>query len=280
MKNLEFEMQVITPDEARILLEKNIRNRSISKSLVKKYSKMMRDEEWYETHQSIAFDENGVLVDGQHRLLACIDANIPLRTIIVRNTKQNPYLDMGKNRSWSDNLNITTDSQRYTKGIAQIYNLLSSIASKTKMDQSFHQKFCDKYYVQMDLASSLYVPGKIRSGGCPMITAIFLNLIKYSNSSNVIEKINDFIYIFNTGNCNPDDKYDMEVKQMRDNFLAGKREFSKLAANTSNSNIRFFKTLYFTKSLQAYIIDKHYYYGIDIQESFLKEIQKMFNDVI
>jgi hypothetical protein len=68
----------------------------------------------------------------------------------------------------------------------------------------------------------------------------------------------------------------MEVKQMRDNFLAGKREFSCLSANTSTSNVRFYKTLYFTKALQAYVIKSHYYYKIDLQEAFQKEIQSLF----
>lgn len=279
MTNMEFEMRIITPQEAKIILENNKRNRAISKTLVKKYAKMMMEGEWYSTHQSIAIDENGILVDGQHRLLACIEANASLKTIVVRNAKQNPYLDMGKNRNWSDNLNIATDSQRYTKSIAQIYNLLSSIANRRRLDQSFRQRFCDRYYEKMNLANSLYLPGKIRSGGCPMITAIFLNLIKYPNITEIDEKIRDYIYIFNTGNCNLDDKYDIEVKQMRDHFLAGKREFSKFAANTSNSNIRFLKTLYFTKSLQAYLTESHYFYGVDIQNFFQKEIQNMFIEV-
>ena len=134
MTNMEFEMGIISPQEAEKILENNTRNRAVSKALVKKYAKMMIEGEWCSTHQSIAIDENGILVDGQHRLLACIEANVSLKTIIVRNAKQNPYLDMGKNRNWSDNLNITTDSQRYTKSISQIYNLLASIAKKTKMD--------------------------------------------------------------------------------------------------------------------------------------------------
>ena len=124
---MQFVLETITPVDAEKILEKNKRNRTVSKALVKKYTKMMLEGEWYKTHQSIAIDKDGILVDGQHRLMACVESGIPFQTIVVKNAEQNPYLDMGKNRNWSDNLNIATNSQRYTKNVAQIYNLLSSI---------------------------------------------------------------------------------------------------------------------------------------------------------
>lgn len=124
--NMEFELKIISPREAENMLKQNTRNREISMPLVKIYAKMMIEGEWYLTHQTIAIDEQGTLVDGQHRLYACVQSNIPFKTYVVKNAKQNPYLDMGKNRNWSDNLNIATNSQRYNKDISQVYNLLAS----------------------------------------------------------------------------------------------------------------------------------------------------------
>ena len=62
----------ITPDIARRYLEKNKTNRSLRASVVDRFATDMRLGMWKETHQGIAFDVDGQLVDGQHRLSAIV----------------------------------------------------------------------------------------------------------------------------------------------------------------------------------------------------------------
>jgi hypothetical protein len=75
--------QKLTADDARNLLEKNVwydresdgrTNRPISKLRVGQYASAMLRGEWRLTHQGIAFDLQGKLIDGQHRLLALVQA--------------------------------------------------------------------------------------------------------------------------------------------------------------------------------------------------------------
>src|SRR5438046_2404287 len=51
-------------------LAANTANRPLSRSTVRGFADAMRSGEWLVTHQGVAFDTDGVLVDGQHRLAA------------------------------------------------------------------------------------------------------------------------------------------------------------------------------------------------------------------
>ena len=57
-------VQTITPDKAEQMLAANTANRPVSKSTVRAFAEAMRRGDWLVTHQGIAVDSNGVLVDG------------------------------------------------------------------------------------------------------------------------------------------------------------------------------------------------------------------------
>ena len=60
------------------------------------------------THQGIAFDVNGVLVDGQHRLAAVIEADVPVELTVFTEVGEGTFdvLDTGKRRTAADVLAI------------------------------------------------------------------------------------------------------------------------------------------------------------------------------
>jgi len=65
----------MTPQLAAQMLAKNDGNRECRQATVKSYAAEMSAGQWRTTHQPIAVDETGRLVDGQHRLAAVIAAN-------------------------------------------------------------------------------------------------------------------------------------------------------------------------------------------------------------
>jgi hypothetical protein len=67
----------VTPELAREYLAHNTGNRPVDRSHVRRLADELRGGRWRRTHQGIAFDSQGVLKDGQHRLLAIIDTGIP-----------------------------------------------------------------------------------------------------------------------------------------------------------------------------------------------------------
>ena len=65
------------------LLERNTSNRKVRRSVVDAYKKDIADGRWFLTNQGIGIDWNGVLVDGQHRLLAIQESNYPALPLLI-----------------------------------------------------------------------------------------------------------------------------------------------------------------------------------------------------
>jgi hypothetical protein len=101
-------VQTITPKKASEMLEANTSNRPVSQPVVRSFAEAMRRGDWMVTHQGIAFDINGVLVDGQHRLAAVIEAEVPVAMTVFTEVGADTFdvLDTGKRRNAADVLAI------------------------------------------------------------------------------------------------------------------------------------------------------------------------------
>jgi hypothetical protein len=101
-------VQTITPARATEWLEANTSNRPLSRAVVRSFAEAMRRGEWQVTHQGIAFDTTGVLVDGQHRLAAIIEADRPVELTVFTDVAEGSFdvLDIGKRRTAADVLAI------------------------------------------------------------------------------------------------------------------------------------------------------------------------------
>jgi len=98
------ELERITPFDAAKYLEANRSNRPISRSIVDSYVGAMLAGEWLVNGESIKFDWNGELVDGQHRLAAIVKAKTAQWFFVVRELDPEVFktLDTGRKRSASD----------------------------------------------------------------------------------------------------------------------------------------------------------------------------------
>ena len=84
-------------------------NRRQNRNTVRKYAKNMREGNWDpKILDPIRFNEAGQLVDGQHRLLAIVEANVTLPMLVVRGLNADAIhaIDTGRNRSPSDMLKV------------------------------------------------------------------------------------------------------------------------------------------------------------------------------
>lgn len=74
----------ISPDKAKRWLGRNHpSNRPVAYKRVEAFAGDMREGKWRVTHQGIAFDEKGMLIDGQHRLHAILSAGVSVRMMVV-----------------------------------------------------------------------------------------------------------------------------------------------------------------------------------------------------
>ncbi len=81
---IRFRCQLVTPTQAQQMLQKNSGNRKVRPGTIARYARDMRNGRWQVTHQCLAFDVNGNIIDGQHRLLAQVQANVPLWWYVAR----------------------------------------------------------------------------------------------------------------------------------------------------------------------------------------------------
>lgn len=99
-------IETITPAKAEEYLRHNTHNRALRKTTVATYAYAMRDGQWVLNGESIKFDRSGVLVDGQHRLAAIIEAGVAVDVLVVRNVDMDSQItvDVGLRRSIGDHL--------------------------------------------------------------------------------------------------------------------------------------------------------------------------------
>lgn len=97
-------VETITPEIAKEYLAHNTDNfRKLSRRTVRKYANDILHGKWELNGETIVFDENGVLKNGQHRLAAILMAKKPMQVIVVRGIKSEVTIyDMNNRRTDTD----------------------------------------------------------------------------------------------------------------------------------------------------------------------------------
>jgi len=109
---------IVLVDQAmakRWLAENNGHNRDISDARVAQYVADMESGRWRFNGETIQFDRTGMLLNGQHRLMAILETGIPQSFLVVRGLDPQSQLtmDQGTRRSPADQLaiaNVTADA--------------------------------------------------------------------------------------------------------------------------------------------------------------------------
>lgn len=100
--------EVIDPEKAREYLGFNTHNRAIRPRQVASYSRDILNHNWVWNGESVKFDINGVLLDGQHRLAAIVETGVPLRLLVIRglDPQSQETMDGGAKRTFNDVLKL------------------------------------------------------------------------------------------------------------------------------------------------------------------------------
>lgn len=96
------EIMTITPALARVMLERNKEtNRARSRTIAAKYVEEFNKGRMILTNQGIGFDTTGRLVDGQHRLMACLQSGQNFDQIVAFGLSPRSflYVDSGYKRT-------------------------------------------------------------------------------------------------------------------------------------------------------------------------------------
>lgn len=84
-EGVTFELVLATPDLAEYWLrEKNVDNRPVSEGNVLKLERTLNEGRFIFDAHPIRFDWNDIMIDGQHRCIACVRTGVPFLTVVVR----------------------------------------------------------------------------------------------------------------------------------------------------------------------------------------------------
>lgn len=119
----------ITPEEAQALLDRNHPdNRNPKKGRILTYQRDMEADVpatrysvglWTLTHQAVAIDEDGRLVDGQNRLTACVRSGKPIPIFLVTNVPRRSMIavDAGATRNVADAAKVSGSALPRGRGL-------------------------------------------------------------------------------------------------------------------------------------------------------------------
>ena len=107
--NIAFEVEVIDKEKAMKYLETNFsNNRKIRPRAVSQIVDDIKSGDFYLSWDCLAFNEMGQLVNGQHRLTAVIEADVPCRFYVLRNIDHSTirHFDIGNKRNQADRISV------------------------------------------------------------------------------------------------------------------------------------------------------------------------------
>lgn len=151
----------VTPELAQKWLERNTRNRGLRDSVVQKYAEDMKAGRWMVTGDAIAFDTNGDVINGQHRLWAVFSSKMTIRMLVVFDLDPDAVrvLDDHLKRSLVDvmhisNPGVSVGNKHAATARMMMFNLTrtdrNAAASKTTRQEQM--TFLEKHLPAIDFA--------------------------------------------------------------------------------------------------------------------------------
>jgi len=127
----------ITPDIAHyVIKELNKNNRPVKPSHLMRYARDMLNNNWGLTGETIKFGSDGLLKDGQNRLMACFKVGKTFKTHVVFGVKPETFyqMDNGVTRGATDVLHIMgVPNSKHVSGAIKIIKQWKDGTAFTKM---------------------------------------------------------------------------------------------------------------------------------------------------
>lgn len=127
---MEVQKKLITPAKAVELLQSNVKNRRPKNPVVLKYARDMASGKWKnDTFEMIKISKSGIVLDGQHRLMAVVKSNTPIYFHVVEGLDDSIFdvLDTGSVRNASDVFKINNVKNSSTiPAIINVYEILKN----------------------------------------------------------------------------------------------------------------------------------------------------------
>lgn len=196
---ITYSIEQITPQRAAEYLEKNDRNRSVRPTQIEKYAQDMRAGRWCgQTAEPIKFNCDGTLLDGQHRLMACVKTGVTITATVARGVPHSAmtYMDAGEARDAGDVLSMRGHHNTHQLAAAASY-LLDFKSGTIRKGGRPRVLVLDLVEKHRDLAVSVSRCCGIRCGASPSLLSAIHYLGTYGVSR--VAETNEFVEVLASG---------------------------------------------------------------------------------
>lgn len=215
---MNTEIVEITPDMAIDYLASMATNRPLSKNTVKKYADDMAHGRWKFSHQGVAFDNRGRLMDGQHRLAAIVESEVTIRMVVTTGvpTESFDVMDKGKRRSAADIYALMGGQTKHLKGVVSTAKAMLQADANVNMRDRDVADHAMKHEDLIALIVSKVYSRKQITAWCPApVRAAFTNLCIEHGVDAVMPFIDEYVRDLYTDSSNP-------LKRLHDKLVGAK----------------------------------------------------------
>lgn len=224
----------VTPEIAEDMMARNTdysyRNRPIASNTIKRYEKALLENRWRLTGEPIIFSEDGVLLNGQHRLIACINTGESFRTLVVFGISRDAFkfMDRGLKRNVShvfaiEGIPNATLMAACVSWLDRIHN--SNGFNRGAARRPENEQFIDIYDDHKDLQNSAWVSNKISKEGEKLVSPALMTTLHYLFAKKDREEADNFMRKVITGIGITEEKEPENLIRkwlMKDNIQPGK----------------------------------------------------------
>jgi len=198
-KTMHTVVMPVGPEQAVKWLEANTRNRPLDQRHVDYLAAEMKAGRWKLTHHGIAFDVNGVLQDGQHRLWAVVMSGCTVEMSVTFNTAEDciQYVDGGKKRMAHERMHL---SGRYEGGVdknhlAALRAMIMGLGTPKPIPFSREMDLMATHKAALDFAVEHLISNRVKKIGSSVTRAV----IARAWYSTDLEKLRRFCEVLRTG---------------------------------------------------------------------------------
>ena len=184
---IKVHTKTISPAMAKSMLETSyslgVTNRKVSNRHVDIYAEEMRSGRWKLNGVAIKLDEKGGILDGQHRLLACVQSGVPFQTIVMNGVERDTFdtLDCGRVRTTAQVLqmaNVKYNSliSSIIRGVAEIRSVGNMSHKEKPISNTASLEEYNKHSAAYDMAAAV---GATAIAGTKAMTAKMCGAIYY-----------------------------------------------------------------------------------------------------
>ena len=204
IKEEDIKLVTVTPELAQEYLDRNTANyRRAKKPWLNKYVKAMKEGRWNkDALQVIQFDENGVLLDGQKRLMAMIETQTTLKMLVKDNVPEDVkfYIDIGEVRSKPQHLEAAGFKYRTIDFSSTLNNMVQGKYNRGRggVDPVQHVKDAERYRDAVMFSLSLFKPNfPVKGLNKAQIRAVFARAYEhYGGQEPYVSRMREFVEIY------------------------------------------------------------------------------------